>query len=179
MDTHRGYSRLTAIGHKKQRVPLISVKPAAAEWCEFFHMEDIGKVFAHDHRRLEEALDTSEACVGAGQWEAAEAAFSEFRRGIEQHMAIEEQELFPAVEAGAETALTATLRKGHRDLRVFFDELNDALEAHDGEEFGHIARTMKALLARHDEKEEAELYPAAQARLGERAAAVIRQLGSS
>jgi hypothetical protein len=41
------------------------------------------------------------------------------------------RELFPAVEGCAETVLTATLRKGHRDLPVFFDELNDALEAHD------------------------------------------------
>ena len=141
-------------------------------------MEDIGKVFAHDHRRLEEALNASGACVRAGQWDAVLAAFTEFRRGIEQHMAVEEQELFPVVEGGAETALTATLRKGHRDLRVFFDELDDALGAHDVEEFERIARTMTALLARHDEKEEAELYPAAQARLGERAAVVIRQLGS-
>ncbi len=91
-------------------------------------------------------------------------------------MAIEEHELVPAVEGSAETALTATLRKGHRDLRVFFDELNDAIEAHDVEEFSRIAATKRALLA--DEKEEAELYPAAQARLGERAAVVVRLLGS-
>ena len=45
------------------------------------------------------------------------------------------RELFPAVEGGAETVLTATLGKGHRDLPVFFDELNDALEAHDAEEY--------------------------------------------
>ena len=145
---------------------------------QYFCMEDIGKVFAHDHRRLEEALNASGAYVCAAQWDTAVAAFAEFRRGIEQHMAIEEQELFPAVEGSAETALTATLRKGHRDLRVFFDELNDALEAHDVEEFSRIAGTMRSLLARHDEKEEAELYPAAQARLGERAAVVIRQLGN-
>ena len=106
-------------------------------------MEDIGKVFAHDHRRLEEALDASRAYVRTAQWDAAPAAFTEFRRGIEQHMEIEEQELFPVVEGGAETALTAMLRKGHRDLRVFFDELDDALEAHDVEEFGRIARTMR------------------------------------
>lgn len=156
---------------------MISVKSAPAKWCEFFLMDEIGKVFARDHRRLEEALDRSGRCVDTGQWDAAVAAFTEFRRGIEQHMALEEQELFPAVEGGAETALTATLRKGHQDLRVFFDELNDALEARDIEEFARIARTMRALLARHDEKEEAELYPAAQARLGERPAVVVRQLG--
>jgi hypothetical protein len=28
---------------------------------------------------------------------------------------------------------------GHGDLPVFFDELNDALEAHDAEEYGRIA----------------------------------------
>ena len=43
------------------------------------------------------------------------------------------------------------LRKGHRDLPVFFDELNDALEAHDAEENGLIAGAMRALLTRHDE----------------------------
>jgi len=60
--------------------------------------------------------------------------------------------------------LRATLRKGHRGLPVFFDELNDALEAHDVEDYGRIAGAMRALLARHDDKEEAELYPLAQAR---------------
>jgi hypothetical protein len=70
------------------------------------------------------------------------------------------RELFPAVKA----VLTATLRKGHRDLPVFFDELNDAFEAHDAEEYGSIAGAMRALLARHDGKDEAELYPLAQTR---------------
>ena len=60
------------------------------------------------------------------------------------------RELFPAVKAGLKP--------------VFFDELNDALEAHDVEEYGRIAGAMRALLARHDDKEEAELYPLAQAR---------------
>jgi hypothetical protein len=74
------------------------------------------------------------------------------------------RELFPAVAGAAETVLTATLRKGHRDLPVFFDELNDALEAHDAEEYGRIAGAMWALLSRLDDKEKAELYPLAQAR---------------
>ncbi len=139
-------------------------------------MESIGEAFGRDHRRLEQALDASAAHAGAAHWAEAAAAFTEFRSGIERHMAIEEQELFPAVEDGAETALTAILRKGHRDLRVFFDELGDALEAHDVEEYNRVARSMRALLARHDEKEEAELYPAAQTRLGERLAVVISRL---
>jgi hemerythrin-like domain-containing protein len=130
-------------------------------------MADIGEAFGGDHQRLERLLEASAAHVRAGQWDAALASFSEFRRGIQQHMDIEEQELFPAVEGGAQTPLTATLRKGHRDLRAFFDELDDALEARDAEEVGRINRTVRALLTRHDEMEERDLYPAAQARLGE------------
>lgn len=116
------------------------------------------------------------AHVNAARWNAAADAFAAFRRGIERHMEVEEQVLFPAVEDGAETPLTAILRKGHRDLRAFFDELDDALQARDAEEFRRIAATMQALLARHDEKEEAELYPAAQERLGAGAAAASARL---
>jgi len=139
-------------------------------------MQTIGDAFAHDHRRLEQALAASMAHAGAGRWEAAAVAFAVFRRGIERHMEVEEEVLFPAVEAGAETPLTAILRKGHRDLRVFFDELDDALQARDADECARITASIRALLERHDEKEEAELYPVAQARLGTNADAVATRL---
>ena len=139
-------------------------------------MQTIGEAFAHDHRRLEQALAASMAHAGAGRWDEAAAAFAVFRRGIERHMEVEEEVLFPAVEAGAETPLTAILRKGHRDLRVFFDELDDALQARDALECARITASIRALLERHDEKEEAELYPAAQTRLGGAADAVATRL---
>lgn len=139
-------------------------------------MSSIGEAFEHDHRRLEQALEAAMAHARAERWEAAAAAFGTFRRGIERHMEVEEQVLFPAVEGSAETPLTAILRKGHRDLRAFFGELDDALQARDLEECRRIAATVQALLARHDEKEEVELYPAAEARLGAEAAAVAARL---
>jgi hemerythrin-like domain-containing protein len=136
----------------------------------------IGEAFAHDHRRLEHVLEASVGHVNAARWSAAADAFATFRRGIERHMEVEERVLFPAVEDGAETPLTAILRKGHRDLRVFFDELEDALKSHDADEYCCIAASIQALLKRHDDKEEAELYPAAQARLGANAAAAVGRL---
>ena len=140
-------------------------------------MLSIGEAFGRDHRRLEQALEASLAYVLDERWEAAAEAFVAFRRGIERHMEVEERVLFPAVEGGAETPLTAILRKGHRDLRAFFDEIHDALQARDAEECTRTAATIRALLARHDEKEEAELYPAAQASLGaDTAAAVAKRL---
>lgn len=137
-------------------------------------MHTIGEVFTHDHRRLEHALEDSVAHVRTGHWQAAAETLGIFRRGIERHMEIEEEVLFPAVEDdGVETPLTAILRKGHRDLRVFFDELSDALESHDVEEYERIAASIRALLERHDQKEEEELYPAAHERLGASAAVAV------
>jgi hemerythrin-like domain-containing protein len=156
---------------------LISINHPGASSRYVVFMQSIGDAFARDHRRLEEVLETSAAHVDAARWDEAAQAFTHFRRGIERHMQVEEEVLFPAVEQGAETPLTAILRKGHHDLRIFFDELDDALAARDAEEYRRIAATMRALLDRHDEKEEAELYPAAQARLGEKAKAAAERLG--
>lgn len=139
-------------------------------------MRSISEALAQDHRRLEHALEASLKQVSAAQWDAAAATFGAFRQGMERHMQIEEQILFPAVEAGTETPLTAILRKGHRDLCVFFDELDDAIAARDAEECGRNVNSIRSLLARHDEKEEAELYPAAQALLGAEAQAVAARL---
>lgn len=148
-----------------------------AEHSYIFNMTTISEAFAQDHRRLEQGLDASVAHVNAARWHDAAEAFAAFRRSIERHMEIEEKILFPAVERGAETPLTAILRKGHHDLRVFFDEIDDALQARDAEEYDRIASSVRALLDRHDEKEETELYPAAQAQLGMEGKTVAGLLG--
>lgn len=138
-------------------------------------MITIGKAFAQDHRRLEAELSGTFGSIEAADWRAASAGFARFRQGIERHIEIEEQVLFPAVENGVETPLTAILRKGHRDLKVFFDEVEDAIQERDqGEALRNIS-AMRALLELHDKKEEAELYPAAQERLGEDGAASVSE----
>lgn len=138
-------------------------------------MITIGKAFAQDHRRLEAELAGAFGSIEAADWRAASSGFARFRQGIERHIEIEEQVLFPAVENGVETPLTAILRKGHRDLKVFFDEVEDAIHERDqGEALRNIS-AMRALLELHDKKEEAELYPAAQEQLGADGAASVSE----
>jgi hemerythrin-like domain-containing protein len=142
-------------------------------------MARLSEVFRRDHQRLEQIIAEVERRVATREWTQALAGFTSFREGIERHMAVEEQRLFPVAEVDdvpARTALTATLRKGHRDLRVFFDELQDAIAARDEEEFRQTAATMRALLRLHDEKEEIELYPAVESCLDNDGAAVIARL---
>ncbi len=124
-------------------------------------MESLVGVFRKDHERLDVRLEAARQEARQGPTGAARAAFAEFRRGIERHMAVEEALLFPAYEArhGADNPLTSTLRKGHADLRVFFSEMDESLAEDDAEEFLALADTVGQILLHHDRKEEDELYP--------------------
>ena len=142
-------------------------------------MGRLSEVFHDDHERWERALTEVGRRVATGEWEPALIDFAPFREGIEKHMTVEEQCLFPALDAHggpASIALTEILRKGHRDLRIFFDELQEVIATHDEEEFRQIEATMRALLHRHDEKEETELYPAVELQLGDEGATAIARL---
>ena len=124
---------------------------------------DIANILQQDHERLDRMLEDAAQAVQDARWEEAAKTLESFRRGIvEGHMAVEESLLFPAFEAwegGEDHALTALLRKGHRDLQVFFSEMADAITAHDAEEFGDLLSTVQTILKQHDAKEESEVYP--------------------
>ena len=124
-------------------------------------MEALAVAFRKDHERLDVRLEAARQEAHRGTAGAARAAFAEFRRGIERHMAVEEALLFPAYEArhGADNPLTSTLRKGHSDLRVFFSEMDESLAGDDVEEFLALTDTVGQILLHHDRKEEDELYP--------------------
>lgn len=124
-------------------------------------MTDIQEVFTEDHRRLDGLFaNAKQDLEGSGR--GAGAAFDRFCKAIERHMATEEAHLFPAYEQrhGPDNALTSILRKGHKDLRAFFEEIAEALARGDTEEAGALMDVVAQILQHHDEKEEAELYPA-------------------
>ncbi|MEY2340690.1 hemerythrin domain-containing protein [Acidithiobacillus sp. IBUN Pt1247-S3] len=123
----------------------------------------IQDIMQHDHERLDKLLAETEIAVEKGHWQEAETLFQGFRKGIVgAHMTIEEYLLFPAFERWSQDEqhpLTALLRKGHQDLRVFFAEIEDSLQQHDTEEFADLLSTVQIILKQHDAKEESELYP--------------------
>ena len=126
-------------------------------------MNSIDQIMQHDHERLDALLEACATAVQESRWQDAAGLLEQFRRGIvEGHMFVEETMLFPAFEAlegGDEHSLTALLRKGHQDLRVFFQEMAEAIEAQDAEEFNDFLSTVQTILKQHDAREEAELYP--------------------
>ncbi len=118
--------------------------------------------FTRHHRTLDLAFEEARQATGDGDFVRARAMFQGFRDAIERHMKAEETWLFPAYEArhGKDNALTSILRKGHRDLRGFFEEIAEALDEGDGDEGVPLIDTAGQILHHHDEKEEQEFYPA-------------------
>lgn len=111
------------------------------------------------HRRLEALFAVAKQ--GLEQLPLSTGAFDIFREAIERHMIAEEEVLFPRYESNrTEHALTDILRKGHADLRAFFEELVDALVGQDVDEAAALMGILGQILKHHDEKEESELYPA-------------------
>ncbi len=118
--------------------------------------------FTRHHRALDRAFEGTRCAVDNGDFAQARADFQGFRDAIERHMRAEETWLFPAYEAqhGQDNPLTSILRKGHRDLRGFFDEIAEALSEGDGDEGTALIGTVGQILHHHDDKEEQEFYPA-------------------
>ena len=143
-------------------------------------MSPIDQAMQSDHERLDRVLAATAQAVEAGRWQEAREALTKFRRGIEDgHMVVEERTLFPAFEGwegGSEHPLTALLRKGHQDLRIFFTEMAEAIGAEDAEEFGDLYSTVQIILRQHDAKEESELYPFLAGALADHGAAVAEEM---
>ena len=118
--------------------------------------------FTHHHRHLDEAFLVAHRAVNSADWDHAQGAFQIFRDAIEKHMTTEETYLFPTYEQhhGVDNALTGILRKGHRDLRSFFEEIGETIAAHDADESSALMDTVTQILGHHDQKEETEFYPA-------------------
>ncbi|OCX74436.1 cation-binding protein [Acidithiobacillus thiooxidans] len=143
-------------------------------------MTPIDQIMQQDHERLDQLLEQSAQAVGKGAWQEAAQLLEAFRHGIvDGHMVVEESTLFPAFElqeGGEDHPLTALLRKGHQDLRVFFEEMAEAIADQDAETFDDLLSTVQTILKQHDAKEETELYPYLAAALADQGEAAGKRI---
>lgn len=143
-------------------------------------MDTLSQAFTAHHHLLDRLFDTARTSIARGDWMLAKPEFQGFRREIETHMSVEERYLFPALAAGADTqdlALVEILRKGHKDLRSFFEEILEAILSQDAEEALALMDTVGIILAQHDKREEEELYPAVDRLLASETGPVLQALG--
>jgi iron-sulfur cluster repair protein YtfE (RIC family) len=113
-----------------------------------------------DHDRLDALLQSVRTWVEGGKWAQALRTFAEFDRGLDRHIRLEEEILFPLFEARTGmTGPTAVMREEHQLIRAALAGLATAIGKADLPGFHAGLAALAAVLPPHNEKEEAVLYP--------------------
>jgi len=141
-------------------------------------MPTIRDTLAGEHQHCDGLFADAEAAVAAGDWDKADERFAAFRPAMLRHMAVEEEVLFPALEARASGPLgpTAMMRGEHEEMRRLLDAMAQALEAREADELLGLADTLLVLMQQHNLKEEEILYAMADQMLGTGAAGVMARM---
>jgi hemerythrin-like domain-containing protein len=114
-----------------------------------------------DHRRLDAILADAKRWLATGDLQRAHALFSAFRNGLEHHIVVEEEIVFPTFEAltGASgVGATHVMRMEHAEIRRLMAQVAVSLER-DGDE-GHTTplAALSARVCAHSRKEERIFY---------------------
>ena len=125
-------------------------------------MTTILEFMSVDHDRLDNIFEEFKA-LKHNDIDTAKTLFLDFKTGLQQHIAWEEDILFPIFEQGTgmrDTGPTAVMRTEHRQIKHFLEEIGEkvltgALEGIDEAEIGLLE-----VLGSHNQKEENILYPA-------------------
>lgn len=115
-----------------------------------------------DHRRLDALLAAAGSLVAAGDYEGAGRRFAEFSGGLDRHIRMEEEILFPGFERA--TGMTGggpteVMRQEHVGIRCFVAAAATAIDSRDAAIFTRASDGLKQALGQHNLKEENILYP--------------------
>ncbi len=130
--------------------------------------QTVTNFYGHDHDRLDELFRRFQALKRTNFAEAV-ARFKEFSDGLLQHIAWEEQILFPAFEE--RTGLhsggpTAVMRMEHRQIQSLLGLISAELQQGNAATDAAEAE-LRSVLTAHNLKEEHILYPAIDQTLSE------------
>lgn len=114
-----------------------------------------------DHRRLDALLREVARGVGEAAFDQAQSGYAAFRTGLDLHIQVEEEVLFPAFEreSGMTGGPTQVMRIEHVQIREAMEEADRALHAGDAAAFERVRAGLEDVLSDHNMKEEHVLYP--------------------
>ena len=120
--------------------------------------------FASDHRRCDELWTKVEAVADEGDAGATGRAFAAFDAAMRQHLGLEEEILFPALEdaTGMRMGPTQVMRMEHQQMRGVLDARARAIHGGDVDGMLDHGGTLMMLIQQHNVKEEGILYPMAE-----------------
>lgn len=124
--------------------------------------DSVTYLLAADHDRLDCVLAEVKRHVGGASRQEAVQRFAVFREGLERHIVLEEEVLFPFLEKCTgmfDAGPTAVMRAEHGEIRRLLGEVDSLLSGEiEGDTLATMAELTGILLA-HNGKEERILYP--------------------
>ena len=141
-------------------------------------MTSIRSFMTDDHRRCDDLFAEAEQAVAKNDFSLARVAFGHFRSAVLAHFDTEEKTLFPTFEAktGMSMGPTQVMRMEHAQMRSLLDEVEDALNAGEAEDYLGQAETLLIMMQQHNMKEENILYPMCDQHLSAELPAVLERL---
>lgn len=124
-------------------------------------MQTFSTYMGDDHQRCDQLFANAEAAVESGDWNLAREAHQVFLAAMNRHFAMEEETLFPAFESASGNSMgpTSVMRHEHEQMRGLFEQMTEALNEQQVDDYLGIAETLLILMQQHNAKEEQILYP--------------------
>ena len=117
-------------------------------------MEELDGSLGAQHAQIDRELDAAVAAGRAGRWPQYRRKLAALREGLEQHMAFEEEAVFPRLERKAPDAVRE-LHQQHRRLRQHLEALARAAPEKDAQQCLAELGELQALLQLHHAAETA------------------------
>jgi len=139
----------------------------------------LAEFFEQDHRDCDARWADVEELLDTEDIEAARPAWQKYLAGMQRHIAMEEEVLFPAFEAASgmsEGGPTAVMRLEHQQIRTLLGEIGSTIEVGDCEQAIEVGDTLLMLIQTHSAREEEILYPMAENLLSSRWSELSAQL---
>ena len=124
-------------------------------------MSSIPEYMTTKHRECDAFFSEAEAAVADKNWSLALAKWQLFASELTEHLAQEEDTLFPQFEqaTGMTAGPTQVMRMEHQQMRALVQSLDNALAAKDKDEYLGLSETLMVMMQQHNMKEEMMLYP--------------------
>lgn len=145
------------------------LRPAPGQWRYHVYRRDsrpqrsVTDYLAWDHDRLDALLESAMAAAKRAQWPVAQALVDDFSHGLNRHIQIEEDILFPAFEDATgmhQGGPTLVMRHEHVDIRQCLAGIMEGARACDYDAMERNRADLLGVLVPHNMKEESILYPA-------------------
>lgn len=144
------------------------LQPGPGQWRYHIYRRDtrpqrsVTDYLAWDHDRLDALLESSLDHARRQDWAGNLALAEDFSHGLQRHILIEEEILFPAFEAATgmhEGGPTLVMRHEHVDIKACLGQILEGARARNLDAMEQSRANLLGVLVSHNMKEESILYP--------------------